>query len=1197
MRIDRIELTGFKSFSERTIFNFHTGITGIVGPNGCGKSNVVDAFRWVLGEQSAKTLRGEKMEEVIFNGSVSKKPKGMAEVTMVISGLNHAKQSSDDNGEGSSDVAYVTRRLYRSGESEYMLNKNQCRLKDIKDLFLDTGLEVKSYSILEQEGISNILNSKPQEKRVLIEEVAGIMKYNARKREALAKLELSRTNLQRINDITAEVKKQINLLDRIAKKAERYKNLSSEINSIELKIAKRDYKSLKDSFTEILSEFNTLREKESLRKAELTKIENLTEVKRLELLEKEAALKELQAGLQDLEREIAELEKNIAVSKTDRDNLTEYLTKLYQQGEEFNIKKKESLFRKEEIDITGEGLLSDIEGQEEVLMNKTDLVRSVEEELSGKEELIEEKRRGLFRISEENSSLKNDLSRLRSSFEDLKRREMSSQKDVENLQKRLVEIDSFIKDVESNLQGKDRDLLLLNENKEIVTRDLSASRNEIEETREALSGLREELASYKTRLESLREIVFDRPTRDLLAANTSSGLLESISDILEIEAEFEKAVEGALSEKVNLFILSSFNDIETAILSLKDKGFGRTSFMPVNPPIPPFPHSGGFAEAKAKEGKEDFEREGQSEFSEEIAVPEGAIGRASFFVRTPEAFWGVIKALLDNVFIVRNLKDAINLITAGKRLCFATLEGEVIEPSGAVIGGEVKGIFRRKREIKELEGIIESKKAITGQLERKLFSTQEYIEKSESDLSDIEFRIVEAEKERYLLKLTADNHREEKERLERKLAYIRTEVGQLIEEENSVLRLIKEKETEVQSSETCREVVEKESASLLEEITGRRTKLESLRSDVTDLRLSITSFKERMESALKEKEGLIRKIEEINRKKGFLFEEISSVRSRVSQRESEMLEYDEKIKSLVSSADNLRKGISERREVVEAENQELIKTGQDIKLLRREIESLSGRVMELDISRAEHKVKLENLSGNIHQNYGLDIDTLEVESLTTEDEERLIVLRQKIQELGPVNLGTLEEYEELRTRYEFLSKQREDLIKSITELEEAITKINATTKRRLREAYEALRMKFSEVFTSLFGGGKVDLILTDEDNILETGIDIVAQPPGKRLQNINLLSGGEKALTALSLLFASFLIKPTPLCILDEADATLDESNTERFARMLQELSSDIQFIIVTHNRTSMSVADYLYGITMEEAGISKVLSMQLVEA
>jgi chromosome segregation protein len=1187
MRIDRIELTGFKSFSERTIFNFHPGVTGIVGPNGCGKSNVVDAFRWVLGEQSAKTLRGDKMEEVIFNGSVSKKPKGMAEVTMVISGLNHARQSSDDNGEGVSDVAYVTRRLYRSGESEYILNKNQCRLKDIRDLFLDTGLEVKSYSILEQEGISNILNSKPQEKRVLIEEVAGIMKYNVRKREALAKLELSRTNLQRINDITSEVKKQINLLDRIAKKAERYKNLSSEISSIELKIAKRDYKSLKDSFTEILSEFNTLREKESLKRAELTKIENLIEVKRLELLEKEAALKKLQTELQDLEREMAELEKNIAVSRTDRYNLAEYLAKLYQQGEEFNTKKKEALFRKEEINIFGDGLFSDIEEQEAGLMEKTNLVRFMDEELSVKEELLEEKRKGLFRISEENSSLKNDLSRLRSSLEDLKRRETSSQKDIENLQKRLMEIDTFINDVESNLEGKEKYLILLNENKEKVTRELSTGRNKIEEIREALSDLREELASYKTRLESLREIVFDRPTRDLLAGNSSFRILESISDILEIEPEYERAVESALSEKVNLFILSSFNDIEMAILSLKEKGFGRTAFMPVSLPIPPL--------AKGVEGE--FKGEGQEGFSEEIPVPEGAIGRASFFVRTPEEFSGVVDALLGNVFIVRNLKDALGFITAGRRLCFATLEGELIEPSGAVIGGEVKGIFRRKREIRELEGIIESKKANTGQLERELFSTQEHIEESESGLSDIEFHIVEEEKERSLLKLTADNHREEKERLERKRAYIGTEIGQLIEEEKSLLRLITEKETEVQSSEAGREVVENESASLIEEITERRASLESLRSEVTELRLSIASLKERMESAFKEKEALVRKIEEVDKKKEFLFEEISSVRSRISQRESEMLEYEDKIKLMVSSADNLRKGISERGEVVETENQELIKTEQDCKLLRKEIDTLSGRITELDISRAEHKVKLENLSTSIHQNYGLDIDALEVESLTPEDEERLIVLRQKIQELGPVNLGTLEEYDELRIRYEFLSKQREDLIKSITELEEAITKINSTTKRRLMEAYEALRMKFSEVFTSLFGGGKVDLILTDEDNILETGIDIIAQPPGKRLQNINLLSGGEKALTALSLLFASFLIKPTPLCIFDEADATLDESNTERFARMLQELSKDIQFIIVTHNRTSMSVSDYLYGITMEEAGVSKVLSMQLVEA
>ncbi|MEW6163056.1 MAG: chromosome segregation protein SMC [Nitrospirota bacterium] len=1167
MRIERIELTGFKSFAERTIFNFHPGITCFVGPNGCGKSNIVDAFRWVLGEQSAKSLRGERMEEVIFNGSVSKKPRGMAEVTMVVSGLNGARQPTNENGEGLSDIAYVTRRLYRSGESEYILNKNQCRLKDIKDLFLDSGLEIKSYSILEQDRISEILNSKPQERRFLIEEVAGIMKYNVRKGEAQAKLESSRTNLQRINDITVEVKRQINLLNRIAKRAERYKNLSSEISSIELKIAKRDYQALRESLAEILSEYNSLKEENSLKRAELAKIENLAETKRLELLEKDHALEELKKELQNLEREMAELEKGIAVSRTDRDNLKEYLTKLYQQEEEFNIKRREGLIEKEKLDITEEDLISDMERQKEMLREKTDLVRSIEEELLEKEELLEGKRREIFKISEEHSNLRNDLSRLQSSLEDLKRRKVFSQKDAENLRKRLTKIDSSIEDTETTLRDKDKDLLLSNEKREIFIKELSMSRNRIDNLRETLSSLREELASYKSRLESLREIVFDRPTRDLLSEGSGLRLLISISDVFEVEAEYEKAIESALSEKVNLFILSSSNDIEIVMSSLKQRGLGRTAFMPVNPP------------------------------AEETDAPEGVIGRASRFVKTPEGFSGVAKALLGNIFIVRYLKEALNLMAAGQRLFFVTLDGEVVEPSGAVIGGEVKGIFKRKREIRELEGIIENKKTIAGNLEAELTSVQELIERRESELRDIESRITEGEKERSLLRLTSDNYRKEKERIERKIAYLITEVGQLIEEKELSQRLIMEKDAEVQSAEAKRVDMEGDSASLLEEITEGRSRLEGYRSGVTDLRLSIASLKEKMESVIKEKEAVLKKIEEIDQKKGFLLEEISSVKSRISQRETEMVEYEGKIKSLISAADKLRREIREREEVVEAENQEILKTEQDLRLIRRQIESLSQRVAELDISRAEYKLRIENLSKNISQNYGLNIDTIEVEPLTSEDEERIVRLREKIQELGPVNLGSLEEYEELRARYEFLMKQKEDLNKSITELEEAIKRINITTRRKLREAFDQLRVKFSEVFLILFGGGKADLVLTDEDNILETGIDIIAQPPGKRLQNINLLSGGEKTLTALSLLFAGFLIKPTPLCILDEADATLDESNTERFAKMLQELSRDTQFIIVTHNRTTLSAADHLYGITMEEAGVSKVISMQLVEA
>jgi chromosome segregation protein len=1189
MRIDRLELIGFKSFAEKTTFNFHPGITCIVGPNGCGKSNIVDAFRWVLGEQSAKSLRGERMEEVIFNGSVSKKPKGMADVTMIISGVNGNNPPSphlakggeggllNENGESSPDITYVTRRLYRSGDSEYILNKNQCRLKDVKDLFLDTGLEVRSYSILEQDRIAEILNSKPQDRRFLIEEVAGVMKYNVRKKEAQAKLESSRTNLQRINDIIIEVKKQINLIDRLAKKAERYKRLSSEMRNIELKISKRDYQTMKESFEGILLEYNTLREDESLKRADFARIENQTEAKRLELLEKEKVLEQIQIKFQNLEKEIAELEKSKAVAKTERDNYKEYLTKLYQQEEEFNVKEAELLIKQKELEKTEADLLSEIEKQKELLKDKTDFARFMEEELIENEELLEGERHEIFRMSEELSNLRNDQSRLQSSFENLNHRETSAVKDTENLKKILAEIDSSLKDLESNLLEKNNNLLLLNEKKGIITDELTTSKNRIENLRETLSRLKEELASYTSRIESLREIIFDGSIKELLSGNLNFNLLASISDVIEIEDEYEKAIESALSEKVNSFILPSFNDIEIAISALKEKGPGRTAFIPLNPPI-------------SKGGTEGI-------LGEKIEVPEGTISRALSFVRTKEEFSGVAKSLFENIFIVRDLKTAFNLIAAGHNLFFVTLNGEVIEPSGTVIVGEVKGVFRRKREIRELEVTIEKNKMMIDRVQAELSSVQQLIERKEYDLRNIESGVIGIEKEGSLLKLTADNYRDEKERKSRKLAYLSIEIEQIINEKKSIEKLIIEKDTEIQSADSKKGDLEQHGASLQEEITQRRLNLEGYRADVTELRLSITSLTERIESVNKERETVVREITENNHKKELLSAEISSVKSRILQRETEMDTCEEKIRSLISVADEFKTEISGRKEVIETENQELRTAEHEMKLLRTQIDSVSQRIAELDIHRAEHKIKMENLSENIRLNYGLEIDAIEVDPLAEEDEPRLIELKEKVQELGPVNLGTLEEYEELRTRYEFLTKQQEDLNRSIAELEEAITKISITTRRKLREAFDALKAKFSEVFLTLFSGGRAELVMTDENNILETGIDIIAQPPGKRLQNINLLSGGEKTLTALSLLFASFLIKPTPLCILDEADSALDEVNTERFAKMLQEFSKDTQFIVVTHNRSTMSVADYIYGITMEEPGASKVISMQLVEA
>ncbi|MDP2753138.1 MAG: chromosome segregation protein SMC, partial [Nitrospirota bacterium] len=1108
---------------------------------------------------------------------------------MIISGVNGNNPPSpplakggeggllNENGESSPDITYVTRRLYRSGDSEYILNKNQCRLKDVKDLFLDTGLEVRSYSILEQDRIAEILNSKPQDRRFLIEEVAGVMKYNVRKKEAQAKLESSRTNLQRINDIIIEVKKQINLIDRLAKKAERYKRLSSEMRNIELKISKRDYQTMKESFEGILSEYNTLREDESLKRADFARIENQTEAKRLELLEKEKVLEQIQIKFQNLEKEIAELEKSKAVAKTERDNYKEYLTKLYQQEEEFNVKEAELLIKQKELEKTEADLLSEIEKQKELLKDKTDFARFMEEELLENEELLEGERHEIFRMSEELSNLRNDQSRLQSSFENLNHRETSAVKDTENLKKILAEIDSSLKDLESNLLEKNNNLLLLNEKKGIITDELTTSKNRIENLRETLSRLKEELASYTSRIESLREIIFDGSIKELLSGNLNFNLLASISDVIEIEDEYEKAIESALSEKVNSFILPSFNDIEIAISALKEKGPGRTAFIPLNPPI----------------------RKGVTEgnLGEKIEVPEGTISRALSFVRTKEEFSGVAKSLFENIFIVRDLKTAFNLIAAGHNLFFVTLNGEVIEPSGTVIVGEVKGVFRRKREIRELEVTIEKNKMMIDRVQAELSSVQQSIERKESDLRNIESSVIGIEKEVSLLKLTADNYRDEKERKSRKLAYLSIEIEQIINEKKSIEKLIIEKDTEIQLADSKKGDLEQHGASLQEEITQRRSNLEGYRADVTELRLSIRSLTERIESVNKERETVVREITENNHKKELLSAEISSVKSRILQRETEMDTCEEKIRSLISVADEFKTEISGRKEVIETENQELRTAEHEMKLLRTQIDSVSQRIAELDIHRAEHKLKMENLSENIRLNYGLEIDAIEVDPLAEEDEPRLIELKEKVQELGLVNLGTLEEYEELRTRYEFLTKQQEDLNRSIAELEEAITKISITTRKKLREAFDTLKAKFSEVFSILFSGGRAELAMTDENNILETGIDIIAQPPGKRLQNINLLSGGEKTLTALSLLFASFLIKPTPLCILDEADSSLDEVNTERFAKMLQDLSKDTQFIVVTHNRNTMNVADYIYGITMEEPGASKVISMQLVEA
>jgi chromosome segregation protein len=1163
MRIEKLELIGFKSFADKTTFALHPGITGIVGPNGCGKSNIVDAFRWVLGEQSAKSLRGEKMEEVIFNGSVQKKQKGMAEVSMVVSGLNGAGAS--DNG-NQSDVITISRRLYRSGESEYMINRTPCRLKDIKDIFLDTGLDFRSYSILEQGRIGEILNSKPLERRFIIEEVAGVMKYKIRKAEALSKLESSRANLVRINDIITEVKKQINILDRLAKKAERYKKLSAEVHAIELKIARNEFQQISIALAAVIEEYNGLSEKEAVINAEISEAETKTESRRIVLLEKEKALDTVQKQFQEMEREISEIERTVAVGRNDIANLAEYRTKLTVQEGEIDSRTIEIKARCDELRAAEERIAGEIEDQTATLREKTEAFRAIEEELAEKEEQIEDKRKEIFRVSEQLSGLRNELGRQQSSFESLERREASAQRESEDSRKILSGIEASISEVESGIHGNTSEALLLKEKKDVLASELSSAKERVELLARSLAEAREELASFISRLDSLREIVFDTPTRELLSAETEITLLASMSDVVEVDAIYERALEIALAEKSDSLITGSPDDILKAVASLKGKDAGKTCFITADP------------------GK------GPSHGD----LPEGIVGRALDFVKVKEGYEKVAGNLLDGILIVRDISVAFAMREKDMTHTFVTVEGEVVEPSGAVVVGGEKGIFRRKREIRELQEIIGTKKGITEEMHGEVQRVQGVIFEKEVSVKEAETALHNIEKEISLSRLTVENYSEERERTNRKLSYLALEIEEIGREKEAVGAAMAAQEAGIREVEERKAELERESLLLQDGISRRKSEIEESRGEVTDLRLLITSNRERIEAVRNEIESSLRTVEDLRQKKAELQTEKESVFTRISQRESEILEHEGRLRKLVADADAVRLEISQKKEEIERENQDLFSVEQGLKALRQQAAAIAHRISELDVARAEHKLRIENLAENVRKNYGREIGEIEIAEVTAEEQERLGELRNKIQEMGAVNLGTLEEYEELSTRYEFMTKQHEDLTRSIAELEEAISKINSTTRRKLREAYEMLNAKFGEVFTTLFGGGRAELVLTDEHNILESGIEIVAQPPGKKLQNIHLLSGGEKALTALSIQFASFLIKPTPLCILDEADAPLDESNTERYSKMLEDLSAHTQFIVVTHNRTTMGVAQHLYGITMEEAGVSKVISMQL---
>jgi chromosome segregation protein len=1177
MRLERIEIIGFKSFAEKTIFNFHPGITAIVGPNGCGKSNVVDAFKWVLGEQSAKSLRGDSMEDVIFFGSTTKKTKGMAEVTLVLSDVV-GEGTENKSATSSSGGLSVTRRLFRSGESEYLMNKTLCRLKDIKNMFLDTGLELKAYSILEQGKMNSILNSKPQERRFIIEEAAGVMKYKVRKAEALQKLESSKSNLQRLQDIINEVKRQINSIDRYAKKAEKYKKLFDEIKDIDVRLSNRNTKRLKVEIDRLTAHENTLKNREAELSANLHSAEALIEEKKRGYVGSEKAHEEIRTKLYSTEKVVAEGEGRKELLKRDCQNMRERIIRLSERDGELEGEKETAVTGLNNIKgelLRMEKSIKELESTHE---NKNASFSVIESDIEVLEEKIEVEKSKLFNRAEEISVLKNEIKHLSATAENITRKTEKSFEDINTIKNELSQLENVITETGNEFINSESELSQETLSRNETSAALEIKKGELIANEETLYRDRENIAALNSKLDSLKEIEFEQRNK----AGKEIKTLCQVADIFETSPEYENAIEAVLGEKLSVSVVRNKDEVTEAINLIKKQNKGRSGFISIN-------HVEQNITSQPPAGN--------------VSSTNGVIGKAIDLVKVKEGHDRVASSLLTEILIVDNLDTAFSewerslKETGSNSVHFVTTDGEVLEPSGIVFGGVMRGVLKVRRQIKEIERDISAKKEEVISSENSVNKMKSGIIAIEESIAKIEVDISNKEKYCHELKVRISSLDEEKARLQKNIDYLTIEKDSEEKEKERMSSLMQQKEADCRNLEDERDKAEQIISGMRDEIIEKKRSLESARLQLTEIKLDLTAVREKMTALSNESRRLNSAISEIDSKKADISKESLVIENEILGRENEITRKEEELKSSILLIDELKGRVSVMREALDTESAELSVLEERQKGSFSELDALRKELSQVEVKNKESSLELKYIIDEINRTYSVDIETVEItDEVSQEEEERLPQLKEKLQSIGPVSLGTLEEFEELKTRFDFLKKQQDDLLTAISSLEETIQKINNSTKQRLTEAFEALNIKFKEVFNTLFGEGKAELILTEGD-ILESGIEIIAQPPGKKLKNLTLLSGGEQALTALSLLFAGFMVKPTPMCLLDEVDAPLDESNTERFSALLMELSKKIQFITITHNRRTMEAAEYIYGITMEEPGVSNVVSMHLAEA
>ncbi|MBT2637169.1 chromosome segregation protein SMC [Bacillus sp. ISL-39] len=1182
MFLKRLDVVGFKSFAERISVEFVPGVTAVVGPNGSGKSNITDSIRWVLGEQSAKSLRGAKMEDIIFAGSDSRKPLNFAEVTLTL-----------DNEDQSLPLDYnevsVTRRVYRSGDSEYLINKQNCRLKDIVDLFMDSGLGREAFSIISQGRVEEILNSKPEDRRTIFEEAAGVLKYKSRKKKAESKLFETQENLNRVTDIIHELEGQVEPLKIQASIAKDYLQQKEELEQIEVALTAFEIEDLHGRWEQLSRQLEQHKEDEIKQSAVLQKKEAEIEKMRDQLAALDESVSDLQNVLLHASEELEKLEGRREVLKERKKNASQNKGQLEKNIEELTssvaLLENQKAEYEESVSVLAEeasALQKELQQKQEQLKLysedvehkidsiKSDYIEVLNEQAGAKNEKIYIEQQ-LQQQAAKGSRLDNDNDRFVSIRDEINERKAEIEKKVASSQQELEEQARIFFEEQKKLES-------LRNNYEKQEKTLYQAYQYLQQAKSKKEMLEEMEEDYSGFFQGVKEVLKARDTR-------LHGIEGAIAELIHVPKQYETAIETALGGAMQHIVVQNEENARAAIQFLKQKSFGRATFLPLS----------------IIKGK--YLASSQLAL---LADNSAYIGTAADLIQYDQKYAEVVKSLLGNVVIARDLKGANEIAKLLQyRSRIVTLDGDVVNTGGSMTGGAVKqkssSLLSRKGELEDLTNKLAEMEEKTSLLESKVKSLKAETQNSEIRLEALRKAGEELRFKQQSLKGDLREVELEQKNINERLSVYDSEKTQLDSDKEKLESRLVELDGLLAKFHQDLVQFDKEIERLTKLKNSNSTSKDTLISEISDLKINLASKKEQL-SHVKEKLGsAVLQSDDQSRKLDILKEDLSLLSSEMTDSSSGETQLEEAAKRKLQDKNETLKLISSRRnERLELQNkledQEL-----ESKELRRLLKGINEVLKDEEVKLNRLDVELDNKLAHLREEYLLSYEAAKEQYPLTipadEARRKVKLIKMAIEELGTVNLGAIEEYDRVSERYEFLLEQKNDLQEAKDTLFLVIGEMDHEMKKRFEQTFTAIRSHFESVFQALFGGGRADLRLTQPDDLLNTGVEIVAQPPGKKLQNLGLLSGGERALTAIALLFSILKVRPVPFCILDEVEAALDEANVYRFAQYLKKYREETQFIVITHRKGTMEEADVLYGVTMQESGVSKLVSVRLEDS